>query len=100
MLGRLADRAREEDVRRFTALVSTDNRSMRALLSHLDADATVNYVGTGVAEYQVELAPKGLGHQLEHALRAAAAGHFEIPPRLWEILRMLVPLRLRADRNR
>ena len=96
MLSRLADRAREEHVGRFTALVSTDNRGMRTLLGQIDPDATVHQVGNGVADYEVELAPKGLGRQLERALRAAAAGHFELPPRVWEILRMLVPLRLRG----
>lgn len=98
MLSRLADRAREEDVRRFIALVSTDNHSMRALLNRVDSDATVHPVGNGVAEWEVTLAPRGLGRQLEQALRAAAAGHFQIPPRLWEILRMLVPLRLPGGR--
>jgi GNAT superfamily N-acetyltransferase len=100
ILGRLADRAREEDVRSFTALVSTDNRSMRTLLGHFESDSTVHHLGNGIAEWEVVLAPKGLGHQLERALRAAAAGHFHVPPRLWEILRNLVPLRLRGDQNR
>lgn len=100
MLSRLADRARAEHVRRFTALVSTDNRGMRTLLNHLDSDAAVNNVGGGIAEYEVELASKGLGRQLEQTLRAAAAGHFRPPRRLWEILRMVVPLRLRGDHER
>lgn len=100
MLGRLADRAREEDVRRFTALVSTDNRGMRTLLGEVGSDTTVHHVGSGVAEWEIELAPKGLGHQLEQALRAAAAGHFKVPPRLWEMLRALVPLRLRSAQSR
>lgn len=99
MLSRLAERAREEGVARFTALVSTDNRGMRTLLSQVDSDATVHHVSSGIAEYEVELAPKGLGHQLEQALRAAAAGQFRVPPRLWEILRMVVPLRLRGDHH-
>jgi hypothetical protein len=97
MLSRLADRARAEHVRRFTALVSTDNRGMRTLLSQLDSDAAVNNVRGGIAEYEVALAPKGLGRQLERTLRAAAAGHFQPPQRLWEILRIVVPLRLRDD---
>jgi hypothetical protein len=47
-----------------------------------------------VAEYEIELAPKGLGAQLEAALRAAAAGHLQVPPRLWRVLRAIVPMRL------
>lgn len=99
MLNRLADRAREEHVRRFTALVSTDNRGMRALLGQVDSEARAHLIGNGVAEYEIELAPKGLGHQLEQALRAAATGHFQVPPRLREILRMLVPLRVRGHQS-
>jgi hypothetical protein len=41
------------------------------------------------------LGPKGLGHQLEPALRAAATGHLVLPPRVCELLRALVPLNLR-----
>jgi hypothetical protein len=72
---------------------------MQTLLSEIDSDATIHRLGNGVAEYDIELARKGLGHQLEQALRAAAAGHFQLPPRLWETLRSLVPLRLRAGRK-
>lgn len=97
MLTRLAERAREEGVGRFTALISTDNRGMQALLGQLDPEAAIHHVGNGVAEWEVELAPKGVGRQLEQALRAAAAGHFRMPPRLSETLRALVPLRLRQD---
>lgn len=50
--------------------------------------------GVGVAEYEIELAPKGLGAQLEAALRAAAAGHLQVPPRVRELLRGVVPLPL------
>src|SRR5581483_11989197 len=91
LLGRLVDRARDEGIRTFTALVSMDNRAMQALLGRLDDAAGVEHVGNGVAEWRVELAPKGLGHQLEEALRAAAAGHVQVPPRLWQALRALVP---------
>jgi GNAT superfamily N-acetyltransferase len=94
LLTRLADRAREEGVRSFTALVAQDNRNMHGLLDHIDAAAQVRQVGRGVAEYEIELGPKGLGAQLEDALRAAAAGHLQVPPRLCELLRALVPMRL------
>jgi acetyltransferase len=96
MLARLVDRAREEGVQSFTALVSTDNRGMQALLRRTDSDARIRKIGNGVAEYELDLAPKGLGRQLEEALRAAAAGHFQVPPRLCDTLRGLVPVRLRG----
>lgn len=94
MLNRLTDRARKEGVSRFTALVSTENRNMQNLLRGIEAPARVHHVGGGIAEYEIELASRGLGSQLEAALRAAAAGHFQLPPRLWESLRALVPLHL------
>jgi len=93
MLSRLADRAREEGVRTFTALVSTDNRSMQGLLR--SSQGSLRQVAAGVAEWEVELAPQGLGQQLEEALRAVAAGHLQLPPRVCELLRGLVPLQLR-----
>ena len=95
LLSQLADRARHEGIRRFTALVSTDNRGMKALLERLAASTRVSRVRGNTAEYEIELAPKGLGAHLEAALRATAAGHLRVPPRLREALRALVPLRLR-----
>lgn len=94
LLTRLADRAREEGIERFTALVSGDNRNMQALLARLDAPAHVTRTGGGVAEYEIEVAPKGLGTQLEAALRAAAAGQLHVPPRVRALLRGVVPLPL------
>lgn len=91
MLERLVDRARAEGVRSFTALVSTDNRGMQALLGAVDGSA--RHVGNGIAEYEIELAPRGLGRALEEALRAAAAGRVQLAPRLCDTLRSLVPLR-------
>jgi GNAT superfamily N-acetyltransferase len=94
LLERLAERARDEGVESFTALVSHDNRNMQGLLEHIEAPSRITRMGGGVAEYEIELAPKGLGAQLEAALRAAAAGHLQVPPRLWRLLRGLVPVRL------
>ena len=94
LLSRLADRARGEGVTRFTALVSTDNRGMQRLLEGLDAPAQLTRIRGTVGEYEIQLANRGLGAQLESALRAAAAGHLRVPPRLRELLRALVPVHL------
>jgi GNAT superfamily N-acetyltransferase len=94
LLGRLADRAREEGVRHFTALVSSDNRGMQGLIRRTDRHASITQVGDGVAEYEIAVAHQGLGHHLEEALRAAAAGHLRLPPRVCELLRSTVPLHL------
>jgi RimJ/RimL family protein N-acetyltransferase len=92
MLERLSDRAREEGVERFTALVSGDNHRMQPLLNRLGAPVHVNEVGSGALEYEIQLAPRGLGSQLETLLRAAAAGHWQMPPRVCDALRALVPI--------
>jgi GNAT superfamily N-acetyltransferase len=94
LLERLAERAREEGITRFVALVAEDNRNMRMLLARIEAPAHVRHLGGNAAEYEIELGPKGLGGQLEAALRAAAAGHLQVPPRICELLRGLVPVHL------
>jgi GNAT superfamily N-acetyltransferase len=100
LLTRLTDRAREEGVKRFTALVSQENANMKRLLQQVDPPPHVTNGSNGVIEYEVELAPKGLGAQLEGALRAAAAGHLQMPPRLCDALRSLVPLELHLPGRR
>ena len=93
----LSDRAREEGITTFTALVAADNKSMNNLLTRLSAPVTkIRPIGEA-AEYEIELAPKGLGTWLHDALRAAAEGNWHLPPGLWDALRALVPVRLRGD---
>jgi nucleotide-binding universal stress UspA family protein/L-amino acid N-acyltransferase YncA len=73
LLDRLTYRARREDVRRFTALVQSDNRASLGLLAGI-GDTTRRY-DSGVVELGIELPPqRGMGAQLKKALRAAAAG--------------------------
>ena len=84
LLERLADRAREEDVRRFSALVQADNRRAVQLLSSLGC--TRSELGNGTVELDIELpASKGLGSDLAEALRAAAGSIFSFRG-LWERL--------------
>jgi nucleotide-binding universal stress UspA family protein/GNAT superfamily N-acetyltransferase len=71
LLERLADRAREEGIHRFTALVQADNESAMRLLSTVGH--STRSVKDGVAELDIELPPEsGLGGDLAAALRAAA----------------------------
>jgi hypothetical protein len=69
---------------------------MQGLLRRTGSGARIRAINSGIAEYELDLAPKGLGAQLEEALRAAAAGHFQLPPRLCDALSALVPVRLRG----
>ena len=73
LLDRLTYRARREGVRRFTALIQSDNRASLGLLEGA-GDARRGF-GTGDAELVIELPLKrGMGARLVRALRAAAAG--------------------------
>jgi nucleotide-binding universal stress UspA family protein/GNAT superfamily N-acetyltransferase len=73
LLNRLTYRARQEGVRRFTALVQGDNLASLGLLS--GAGKAQRRSDTGVVELIVELpAKRGMGVRLGRALRAAAAG--------------------------
>ncbi len=92
LLDRLADRAREEGVERFTALVAGDNPATPPFLQGIGGDVVVVEVGGGALEYEIKLAPRGLGSQLETLLRAAATGHWQVPPRVCDALRALVPV--------
>jgi hypothetical protein len=59
-------------VRRFTALVQSDNRASLALVE--GGGETWRGVGSGELELVIELPPKrGMGARLVRALRAAAA---------------------------
>jgi RimJ/RimL family protein N-acetyltransferase len=55
LLAQLAGRARQEGVRRFTAVVAVNNAAMAALLRNMSAEL-VRY-GPGTVEYEITLAP-------------------------------------------
>jgi nucleotide-binding universal stress UspA family protein/RimJ/RimL family protein N-acetyltransferase len=73
LLDRLTYRARREGVRRFSALVQSENSASLGLLEGVGD--TQRRSDTGVVELVIELPPKrGIGVRLARALRAAAAG--------------------------
>jgi GNAT superfamily N-acetyltransferase len=94
LLEHLSERARQEGVSTFTALVAADNVNMQRLLKHLDAPVQQIKPLGEAAEYEIAVGTKGLAARLQDALRAAAEGNLRVPPRLWEALRSLVPLPL------
>lgn len=73
LLDLLAERAREEGVVRFTALLLAENREMLELL---DAIGPVRVVDrqSGTVEVEAELAPTGAGPVLHGVLGASARG--------------------------
>ena len=74
LLDRLTYRARREGVRRFSALVQSENRASLGLLDGV-GDTQRRFNTRGVEELVIELPPKrGMGVRLTQALRAAAMG--------------------------
>lgn len=57
LLSRLTDRARQEGVRRFTALAATENAAVHGLLHGIGVGFPTTYSGSGTVEYEVKLAP-------------------------------------------
>jgi nucleotide-binding universal stress UspA family protein len=73
LLDRLTYRARREGIRRFNALVLSENRPALGLLE--DVGETRRRRSAGELELLIELPPsRGMGAQLGKALRAAGAG--------------------------
>jgi GNAT superfamily N-acetyltransferase len=73
LLTRLVDRAREEDVRIFTATILTDNRDAIGLMRSLGDAHRVGPPST-TTDLEIELPRRGIGKRLREALRHAAAG--------------------------
>jgi GNAT superfamily N-acetyltransferase len=90
LLEKLSERARSEGIERYTALVSGENRAIVGLLDAIGARVLMANAAAGTVEYEVELAPVGLGHSLRAALRAAASGQMTLTRRAADALGMLL----------
>ena len=77
LLHELADRAREEGVERFYAMVLEGNTAMVDLLREL-GDTHVTSRDSGVTELLMELPAEGIPHALSHAVRGAASGELTV----------------------
>jgi RimJ/RimL family protein N-acetyltransferase len=73
LIHRLADRAREEGIRRFSGSILEENRPMLDLADEL-GDVRVRDRAAGAVEIEVELPEEGIGTALREALRAAGRG--------------------------
>jgi RimJ/RimL family protein N-acetyltransferase len=78
LLHGLADRAREEGIRCFTALMLAENDAMAHLLANLGETRVVE-VGQGTVELAVELPEQGVSPELASWLRSAAHGALRLP---------------------
>lgn len=91
LLGRLADRARQEGIRYFTALVAADNDAVVGLLDDSSVGVRVIHRERGTVEYEIELPPRGIGDGLRQMLRAFGRRQFESPQPTGAILDTLTP---------
>jgi RimJ/RimL family protein N-acetyltransferase len=78
LLDRLAERARAEGVRRFSAEILAENRPMLELIEEV-GPVTTKQRDHGSVEVEVELPPEGIGAELRETLRAAARGMLHVP---------------------
>lgn len=73
LLSRLADRAREEGIRRYSAVVLAENRRAISLMEGLGV-TTRRDLDAGTVILDGELPSEGMGAPLQETLRAAASG--------------------------
>ena len=94
LLSRLIERAREEGITRFTALVDAENEKMQSLLRDIGGELHVAESGAGVIGYELRPARAG---QLHDLLRAFGHRQLRAPRGFREVLEALVPDRLHDE---
>jgi len=77
LLGLLADRARAEGIRRFTALMLASNREMLDLFEGL-GPVRILERSSGTVELEITLPRRGAGPHLRELLRGSASGRYEV----------------------
>lgn len=82
LCGLLAERAREEGVKRFTALLLAENRQMLDVLSTLGPSRTVSN-RDGTVQVEVEVPDRGIGEHMAGVLRVVAGGTVELATPPW-----------------
>lgn len=97
LLTRLADRARQEGVHRFTGLVAAENVAVAGLLKDIRVGVRVAASDDEAVEYAIDLPPRGLGEELHSLLRAFGRRQFRSPVSISETLAGLTPEDLTGD---
>ena len=82
----LAERAREEGVERFTALLLAGNDQMHDVLASL-GPAKVLSRSAGTVEVEVEIPQEGIGEHMAGVLRVVAGGTVELATPPWGLRR-------------
>jgi len=91
LLNRLADRARQEGICHFTALVSSDNAGVQGLLRESLVGARVTDRESGAVEYEIPLPLLGIGQDLRALLRAFGRRQVKAPAPIHDTLMGLTP---------
>ena len=78
LLDRLTERARENGIARYTALVSEDNDVVLNALERAGAERTGT--GEGEIEFTIDVPSEGLGDRLRTALRSIASAFARLRP--------------------
>lgn len=78
----LAERAREEGIEKFTALLLASNDQMHDVLASL-GPSTVLSRESGTVEIEVEIPPAGIGDHMAGVLRVVAGGTVELATPPW-----------------
>jgi RimJ/RimL family protein N-acetyltransferase len=97
LLSQLTDRARQEGIRRFTALVAADNPAVVGLLRNLGTEVRAPRHEPGTVEYEIKLAPGGPGSELHAMLRAFGRRQLKPPKSIRDALAALIPDRFTPD---
>ena len=79
LLDRLTERARENGIARYTALVSEDNDVVLDALERAGAERT-GTTDEGEVEFALDVPAEGLGERLRTALRSIAAALWRLRP--------------------
>jgi RimJ/RimL family protein N-acetyltransferase len=96
LVTQLMRRAREEGIRRFTALVAVDNELIVSLLHDLGGELHATPDLAGAVEYELTPAPEGIGGEVVDLLRAFGRRRLRAPALLREALEALVPERFHS----
>lgn len=93
LVNRLMDRAREEGIHRFTALVAVDNEMMVNLLHDIGGELHATPNEAGAVEYELTPPPEGHDGEVVDLLRAFGRRQLKAPASIREALAALVPER-------
>jgi RimJ/RimL family protein N-acetyltransferase len=96
LVTRLMERAREEGIRRFTALVAVDNEMMVNLLHDIGGELHATPNEAGAVEYELTPPPEGPDGEVVDLLRAFGRRQLKAPASIREALAALVPERFHS----